>query len=80
VLGAAQRREAPPQVAERRAGYKACFSAFDFAPIIEKHKMLTQKSVRNRQFLRLGQSFGTKWHGQHLKYLRSHQKLSRKSR
>eukprot|EP00964_Phaeocystis_antarctica_P129425 scaffold93274_cov48-Phaeocystis_antarctica.AAC.1 len=39
--------------------------------------MLTQKGVRNRQILRLGQSFGTKWHGQHLKYLRYHQKSSR---
>ena len=48
--------------------------------IIEKEKMLTQKSVRNRQILRLGQSFGTKWHGQHLKYLRYHRKSSRKSR
>ena len=80
ALGAAQRRTAPPQAAEQRAGQKACFCAFDFAPIIEKEKMLTQKSVRNRQILRLGQSFGTKWHGQHLKYLRHHRKSSRKSR
>eukprot|EP00964_Phaeocystis_antarctica_P072168 scaffold44098_cov30-Phaeocystis_antarctica.AAC.1 len=33
-----------------------------------------------REILRLGQSFGKKWHGQHLKYLRHHRKSSRKSR
>ena len=44
ALGAAQRREAPPQAAERRAAHKACFSAFNFAPIIENQKMLTGKS------------------------------------
>ena len=80
ALGAAQRRKAPPQAAERRAAHEACFPAFYFAPIIENDKMLTQKSVRNRQMLRLGQSLWTKWHGQHLKYLRSHKKLSRKLR
>ena len=80
ALGAAQRPKAPPQAAERRAAHEARFPAFYFAPIIEKEKMLTQKSVRNRQILRLGQSFGTIWHGQHLKYLRSHKKLSRKLR
>jgi hypothetical protein len=45
-MGAAQRREAPPQAAERRAGHTACFSAFNFPPIIEKWKMLADKSVR----------------------------------
>ena len=44
ALGAAQRRKAPPQAAERRAAHKACFSAFNFAPIIENQKMLTGKS------------------------------------
>ena len=44
ALGAAQRRKAPPQAAERRAPHKACFSAFNFAPIIENQKMLTGKS------------------------------------
>ena len=41
ALGAAQRRT---QAAERRAAHKACFSAFNFAPIIENQKMLTGKS------------------------------------
>ena len=45
ALGAAQRRKAPPQAAERRAAHKACFSAFNFAPIIEKQKMLTGRSA-----------------------------------
>ena len=62
-LGAAQRREAPPQAAERRAGHKACFSAFNFAPLIEKLKMLSEKSVGNCPILRLRQSLGTKLHG-----------------
>ena len=65
--------------AMRRHRHKKIY-AFDFAPFIEKDKMLTQKSVRNRQMLRLGQSLRTKWHGQHLKHLRHHRKSSRKSR
>ena len=40
-LGAAQRREASPQAAERRAPLKVCFPAFNFPPIIDKAKMLT---------------------------------------
>jgi hypothetical protein len=44
ALGAAQRRKAPPQAAERMAAHKACFSAFNFAPIIENQKMLIGKS------------------------------------
>jgi hypothetical protein len=47
VLGAAQRRKAPPQAEERRAAHEAGFSAFNFAPIIDKEKMLTEKSIRN---------------------------------
>ena len=71
ALGAAQRCEAPPQAAERRAGHKACFSAFNFAPIIEKWKMFTDKSARNGPTMRLGQCLGPKkWYGRHLKYLR----------
>jgi len=45
ALGAAQRRKAPPQAAERRAAHKACFSAFNFAPIIETQKKLTGRSA-----------------------------------
>ena len=51
ALGAAQRRKAPPQAAERRAAHKACFSAFNFAPIIEKQKMLTGRSSGIRPVL-----------------------------
>ena len=51
ALGAAQRRKAPPQAAERRAAHKACFSAFNFAPIIEKQKMLTGRSAGIRPVL-----------------------------
>ena len=51
ALGAAQRRKAPPQAAERRAAHKACFSAFNFAPIIEKQKMLTGRSAEIRPVL-----------------------------
>ena len=47
VLGAAQRREAPPQAAERRAAHKACFSAFNFRPIIVFEKKLTGKGAQN---------------------------------
>jgi len=53
ALGAAQRREAPPQAAERRAATKRVFLAFDFAPLIEKQKMLPDKSVRIWPVLRL---------------------------
>ena len=70
ALGAAQRRKAPPQAAERRAAHKACFSAFNFAPIIEKQKMLTGRSAGIRPVLWPGQPFGIKLHGQRLKYLR----------
>ena len=65
--GAAQRREAPPQAAERRAAHKACFSAFNFAPIIEKQKMLTGRSAGIRPVLWPGQPLGIKLHGQRLK-------------
>ena len=51
ALGAAQRRKAPPQAAERRAAHKARFSAFNFAPIIEKQKMLTGRSAGIRPVL-----------------------------
>ena len=51
ALGAAQRREAPPQAAERRAAHKACFSAFNFPPIIDKEKMLTGTSAGIRVIL-----------------------------
>ena len=51
ALGAAQRRKAPPQAAERRAAHKACFSAFDFPPIIDKEKMLTGTSAGIRVIL-----------------------------
>ena len=71
ALGAAQRRKAPPQAAERRAAHKACFSAFNFAPIIEKQKMLTGRSAGIRPVLWPGQPLGIKLHGQRLKYLRS---------
>ena len=47
ALGAAQRPKAPPQAAERRAAHEACFSAFNFAPIIDREKKLTGKSVGN---------------------------------
>ena len=80
ALGAAQRPKAPPQAAERRAAHEACFSAFNFAPIIDIEKKLTEESVRNCPILRLGQSLGTKLHGQHLKYLRYHRKLPRNLR
>ena len=70
ALGAAQRRKAPPQAAERRAAHKACFSAFNFAPIIEKQKMLTGRSAGIRPVLWPGQPLGIKLHGQRLKYLR----------
>jgi hypothetical protein len=43
ALGAAQRPKAPPQAAERRAAHEACSSAFNFAPIIDKEKELTEK-------------------------------------
>ena len=80
ALGAAQRREAPPQAVERRASRKVCFSAFNFPPIIDKEKMLTEKSVGNCPILRLRQSLGTRLHGQHLKYLRCHRKSPRNPR
>ena len=70
ALGAAQRRKAPPQAAERRAAHKACFSAFNFAPIIEKQKMLTGRSAGIRPVLWPRQPLGIKMHGQRLKYLR----------
>ena len=47
ALGAAQRPKAPPQAAERRAAHEACSSAFNFAPIIDKEKELTEKGVGN---------------------------------
>ena len=72
ALGAAQRRKAPPQAAERRAAHKACFSAFNFAPIIENQKMLTGRSAGIRPVLWPGQLLGIKLHGQRLKYLRYH--------
>ena len=80
ALGAAQRPKAPPQAAKRRAAHEACFSAFNFAPIIDIEKKLTEESVRNCPILRLGQSLGTKLHGQHLKYLSYHRKLPRNLR
>ena len=70
--GAAQRRKAPPQAAERRAGHKACFSAFNFAPIIEKQKMLTGRSAGIRPVLWPGQPLGIRLHGQRLENLRYH--------
>ena len=72
ALGAAQRRKAPPQAAERRAAHKACFSAFNFAPIIENQKMLIGRSAGIRPVLWPGQLLGIKLHGQRLKYLRYH--------
>eukprot|EP00964_Phaeocystis_antarctica_P010385 scaffold5717_cov52-Phaeocystis_antarctica.AAC.1 len=70
ALGAAQRPKAPPQAAERRAAHEACFSAFNFAPILDIAKKLYEKSVRNCPILRLGQSLGTELHDQHFKHLR----------
>ncbi len=67
ALGAAQRPKAPPQAAERRAAHKACFSAFNFAPIIEKQKMLTGRSAGIRPVLWPGQPLGIKLHGQRLR-------------
>ena len=67
ALGAAQRRKAPPQAAERRAAHKACFSAFNFAPIIEKQKMLTGTSAGIRPVLQLRRSLGTELHGYTIK-------------
>ena len=67
ALGAAQRRKAPPQAAERRAAHKACFSAFNFAPIIEKQKMLTGRSAGIWPVLWPGQPLGIKLHCQRLK-------------
>ena len=72
ALGAAQRRKAPPQAAERRAAHKACFSAFNFAPMIENQKMLIGRSAGIRPVLWPGQLLGIKLHGQRLKYLRYH--------
>ena len=69
ALGAAQRRKAPPQAAERRAPRKACFSAFNFPPIIEKQKMLTGTSAGIRPKLRPRQSLGTELHVYHVVYL-----------
>ena len=69
ALGAAQRRKAPPQAAERRAPRKACFSAFNFPPIIEKQKMLTGTSAGIRPILRPRQSLGTELHVYHVVYL-----------
>ena len=69
ALGAAQRRKAPPQAAERRAPRKACFSAFNFPPIIEKQKMLTGTSAGIRPKLRPRQSLGTESHMYHVVYL-----------
>ena len=76
ALGAAQRRKAPPQAAERRAAHKACFSAFNFAPIIEKQKMLTGISAGIRPVLWPGQPLGIKLHGQRLKILTLSLKLA----
>ena len=67
ALGAAQRRKAPPQAAERRAAHKACFSAFNFPPIIEKQKMLTGTSAGIRPVLQLRRSLGTELHGYTIK-------------
>ena len=69
ALGAAQRRKAPPQAAERRAAHKACFSAFNFRPIIEKQKMLTGTSAEIRPIMRPRQSLGTESHVYHVVYL-----------
>ena len=67
ALGAAQRRKAPPQAAERRAAHNAWFSAFNFPPIIEKHKMLTGTSAGIRPVLQLRRSLGTELHGYTIK-------------
>ena len=66
ALGAAQRRKAPPQAAERRTAHKACFYAFNFAPIIENQKMLTGRSAGIRPVLWPGQLLGIKLHGQRM--------------
>ena len=79
ALGAAQRRKAPPQAAERRAPRKACFSAFNFPPIIEKQKMLTGTSAGIRPILRPRQSSGTELHGYPIKQIHFHRKTPRKS-
>ena len=67
ALGAAQRRKAPPQAAERRAAHKEWFSAFNFPPIIEKQKMLTGTSAGIRPVLQLRRSLGTELHGYTIK-------------
>ena len=59
ALGAAQRPKAPPQAAERRAAHEACSSAFNFAPIIDKEKELTEKGVGNYPILRQRHSLGS---------------------
>ena len=58
ALGAAQRRKAPPQAAERRAAHKACFSAFNFAPIIEKQKMFDWQKCRDSASFMARATFG----------------------
>ena len=58
ALGAAQRRKAPPQAAERRAAHEACFSAFNFPPIIDIEKKLTDKGVGNWSFFEAEAVFG----------------------
>ena len=68
ALGAAQRPKAPPQAAERRAAHEACFSAFNFAPIIDKEKELTVKGVGNCLILRQRQSLGSICYDLHRQY------------
>ena len=48
--GAAQRREAPPQVAEWRAAHKARFRAANFAHTIARTRKPLRKAMRDCQF------------------------------
>ena len=67
------RDQTPPQreaTRSRALREKDQTNSFNFAPIIEKQKMLIGRSAGIRPVLWPGQPLGIRLHGQRLKYLR----------